>query len=50
MEMPVSLSWPVMEYKDRIVSIDTKDTHSVIMYVPYQSFRMFYDSETKEQR
>ena len=37
--MPESLSWPVTEYKDRVLSIDSLDPHSVLLYVPQHEFK-----------
>ena len=48
--MPESLSWPVSEYKDRILSIDSRDAHSVLLYVPQHEFKQFHSCSTKEQR
>lgn len=38
-KLPESLSWPVAEYKDRILSIDSRDAHSVLLYVPQHEFK-----------
>mmetsp|Transcript_34348 Transcript_34348/g.42412 ORF Transcript_34348/g.42412 Transcript_34348/m.42412 type:complete len:133 (+) Transcript_34348:405-803(+) len=49
-EMPESLSWPVMEYKDTAVTVDATEAQTVLMYVPEAHFRMVADSHTKELR
>ena len=40
-KLPETLNWPVNEYKDRAYSFDTKEDHSVLLYVPQMEFYQF---------
>ena len=49
-EIPQAAMRPVIEYKDKLLSIDTVEQHSILLHIPYLPLNQFIDSVCKDRR
>ena len=49
-EIPEAAKRPVTEYRDKLVSIDTVEEHSILLHIPHLPLSQFIDSVCKDKR